>query len=280
MTYLEKLKQEHPEAINNYCYSQCEGCPSEYGYVKDDEEVCHPDGCKACWNREIKKEDLTMNMNKFTLENKIIVVGEFFEYDTQYIITGLITPNMELSIAKTSFIEEIENAMKGKVATTILNNMLYNQLAKINSLPILEILYDKLNKEIKNNLVKIKKENAELKIERFLYSSLEKNNEDVYLLLTNVFTRQEISLLNRTPPYISTTFKVDGILKEYAKIDCLLDPLLKESIPIIYKQWETYIQKEIDKIKKIIEEDNQTKINYLYEEENTKIEIRDVTSIN
>ena len=68
MTYLEKLKQEHPEAINNYCYSQCEGCPSEYGYVKDDEEVCHPDGCEACWNREIKKEDLTMNMNKFTLE--------------------------------------------------------------------------------------------------------------------------------------------------------------------------------------------------------------------
>lgn len=108
MTYLEKLKQEHPEAINNYCYSQCEGCPSEYGYVKDDEEVCHPDGCKACWNREIKKEDLTMNMNKFTLENKIIIVGEFFEYNTQYIITGLITPNMELSIAKTSFIEEIE----------------------------------------------------------------------------------------------------------------------------------------------------------------------------
>lgn len=63
---------------------------------------------------------------------------------------------------------------------------------------------------------------------------------------------------------------MDGILKEYAKIDYLLDPLLKESIPIIYKQWETYIQKEIDKIKKIIEEDNQTKINYLYEEEKYK----------
>ena len=39
MTYLEKLKKEHPEAINDYCYSQCEGCPSQYSYVKDDEEV-------------------------------------------------------------------------------------------------------------------------------------------------------------------------------------------------------------------------------------------------
>ena len=33
MTYLERLKQEHPEAINSHCYSQCEGCPIDY-YVK------------------------------------------------------------------------------------------------------------------------------------------------------------------------------------------------------------------------------------------------------
>jgi hypothetical protein len=39
-------------------------------------------------------------------------------------------------------------------------------------------------------------------------------------------------------------------------------------------------QKEIDKIKEILEKDNQTKINYLFEEENIKIEIRDVASIN
>ena len=42
---------------------------------------------------------------------------------------------MKLNIAKTSFTEEIEEAMKGKVATTILNNILHNQLRKINSLP-------------------------------------------------------------------------------------------------------------------------------------------------
>ena len=272
MTYLEKLKKEHPEAINDYCYSQCEGCPSEYGYISEEEEACHPYGCKDCWNQKIP------NLNKFKLENKIIVVGNFHEYNTQYTITNLIKPEMKLNIAETSFTEEIENAMKGKVATTILNNMLHNQLAEINSLPILEILYDKLEKEIKNNLVKIKKENTELKIERFLYNKLEKNNEDIYLLLTNVFTKQEIKLLDRTIN-MTTTFKVNGILKEYAKIDCLLDPLLKESVPIIYKQWEDCIQKEIDKIKKIMEEDNQIKINYLYEEENTKIEIRDITSI-
>ena len=39
------------------------------------EEDCHPDGCKACWDREIriktKKEELTTN--KFTLDNKIIL---------------------------------------------------------------------------------------------------------------------------------------------------------------------------------------------------------------
>lgn len=164
MTYLERLKQEHPEAINEYCYSQCEGCPSQYGYVKDDEEVCDV-SCEACWNKEIETKKQELTANKFTLENKIIIVGEFHEYNTQYIITSLITPNMELNIAKTSFTEEIEEAMKAKVATTILNNILHNQLTKINSLPILEILYDKLNKEIKNNLIKIKKENTELKIE-------------------------------------------------------------------------------------------------------------------
>ena len=156
MTYLEKLKQEHPEAINDYCYSQCEGCPSEYGYIKEEEEVCDV-SCEACWNKEIKietkKEKLTMN--KFKLENKIIVVGTFHEYNTQYTITNLINPEMKLDLPKNAFIEEIENAMKGKVATTILDNMLHNQLVKINSLPILEILYDKLEKEIKSNLLKI-----------------------------------------------------------------------------------------------------------------------------
>ena len=45
-------------------------------------------------------------------------------------------------------------------------------------------------------------------------------------------------------------------LKKYYTNDTALDPLLKESISTIYKQWEDCIQKEIDKIKEILEEDN------------------------
>lgn len=274
MTFKEKLTLEHPEALNNYCYNNIEGCPSDYGYSKE-EEVCPASNCVDCWNREIKKE--VRKMNKFTLENKIIVVKEFW-CDEKYTIRNLITPSMELDISEFSLLKDIQIAMENKVANTILETILHKKISKINSLPVLNILFEKLDIEIKNNLVKITRgtEINQWSVEKFPYNKLQKENEDVYLLLTNIFTNKEIELMSRTCSII-TTFKINGMLKEYAKIDRLLDPLFKESLPTIYKRWEAYVQKEIDKIKEILETD--MKIQFLQGEENIFIEFKDLDFI-
>ena len=55
MTFIEKLKQEHPEAVGNYS-GGASGCPYDYGYEKEDDKPCEEDLsflCKDCWDREM-----------------------------------------------------------------------------------------------------------------------------------------------------------------------------------------------------------------------------------
>ena len=52
MTFIEKLKQEHPEAVGG----DEEGCPYNYGYEKEDDKPCEKDLsflCKDCLDREM-----------------------------------------------------------------------------------------------------------------------------------------------------------------------------------------------------------------------------------
>lgn len=62
MTYKEKLLQEHPELASSKVDITKFACPDSYGYEEYSE--CDgveygriEDGCEACWNREMTKED-------------------------------------------------------------------------------------------------------------------------------------------------------------------------------------------------------------------------------
>ena len=60
MTFLEKLKQENPEAIDNHCLGGASGCPFHYGYEKEDDRPCEKDmsfSCVKCWNREMPEPE-------------------------------------------------------------------------------------------------------------------------------------------------------------------------------------------------------------------------------
>lgn len=53
MTFKEKLKQEHPEYVDNYKYAGgCRGCPHDYGYIEEEELTCIG-GCISCWTKQI-----------------------------------------------------------------------------------------------------------------------------------------------------------------------------------------------------------------------------------
>ena len=51
MTFRAKLKEEHPEKIDERCAGGCIGCPSNYGY--EENYNCNGVTCKDCWNREM-----------------------------------------------------------------------------------------------------------------------------------------------------------------------------------------------------------------------------------
>lgn len=56
MTYKEKLRQEHPDLVNNNKFiGGCSGCPSDYGYEPPhDKKKCTHELCESCWNREME----------------------------------------------------------------------------------------------------------------------------------------------------------------------------------------------------------------------------------
>jgi len=53
MTLREKLKQEHPECVDEGYEGGCRGCPDDYGYSPF--EDCGIYDCRKCWDREMPK---------------------------------------------------------------------------------------------------------------------------------------------------------------------------------------------------------------------------------
>lgn len=54
MTFKEKLKQEYPEKLVNGCCGGCIGCPTDYGYEKENDcDGASEYNCTKCWNREM-----------------------------------------------------------------------------------------------------------------------------------------------------------------------------------------------------------------------------------
>lgn len=59
MTCREKLKIEHHDCVNSEYLGGCIGCPSDYGYLRKQEEYCRNNLCNECWDREIQEQDLS-----------------------------------------------------------------------------------------------------------------------------------------------------------------------------------------------------------------------------
>jgi len=59
MTFIEKLKQDHPDCVSENWGGGAKGCPCDYGYEPPEhrEAGCcvHPGNldCDVCWNREM-----------------------------------------------------------------------------------------------------------------------------------------------------------------------------------------------------------------------------------
>ena len=55
MTFREKLKKEHPDAINAGSWGGCVGCPVSYNYEEKIPSTCYPsnESCTACWDGEM-----------------------------------------------------------------------------------------------------------------------------------------------------------------------------------------------------------------------------------
>lgn len=76
MTYKERLALEHPSNIDPELYGGCCGCPAQYGYCKEDEELCAlkngkaPEICEECWNREMPEKEKHM---KFKVGDRVKV---------------------------------------------------------------------------------------------------------------------------------------------------------------------------------------------------------------
>lgn len=64
MTFKEKLKQEHPEYVNDKYAGGCRGCPYNYGYIKEEELNCFG-GCILCWNKDFN------NVNHISTKTKL-----------------------------------------------------------------------------------------------------------------------------------------------------------------------------------------------------------------
>lgn len=65
MTFLEKLKLEHPDKVRE---DYCHGCPCAYGYEDPEggyRAVCGGD-CEKCWNREISGSEEQISIEKLT----------------------------------------------------------------------------------------------------------------------------------------------------------------------------------------------------------------------
>ena len=58
MTFREKLKEEHPEAVNEYYTGGAARCPCSWGY--EEKQACKQKpnkgmSCRECWSREMEE---------------------------------------------------------------------------------------------------------------------------------------------------------------------------------------------------------------------------------
>ena len=58
MTYIEKLKTDHPDRVGGYHTGGAAGCPCDYGY--ENGHACEQRKqktitCRECWERQIKQ---------------------------------------------------------------------------------------------------------------------------------------------------------------------------------------------------------------------------------
>ena len=78
MTFKEKLKQEHPNKIDQCFFGGCFACPYDYGYETNEPNFCKKGenelACTKCWNREIPEE----KENMFTKDD--LKAGMVVEY--------------------------------------------------------------------------------------------------------------------------------------------------------------------------------------------------------
>lgn len=71
MTCLEKLKKDHPDWNEHELEgARVDECPSDFGYLEDDDYPCEELGCEICWNREIPEEPVTPTEEKTVNEQR------------------------------------------------------------------------------------------------------------------------------------------------------------------------------------------------------------------
>lgn len=63
LTCREKLKLEHPNAVDTALVGGCAGCPNDWGYAPKPDECGSEDGrfisCTQCWDREVEEPNDT-----------------------------------------------------------------------------------------------------------------------------------------------------------------------------------------------------------------------------
>ena len=69
LTFREKLKQEHPQKVDERCGGGCYGCPKDYDYINE-ECPLHKTvkTCRECWDREIPEDKPKKEEKPFKFE--------------------------------------------------------------------------------------------------------------------------------------------------------------------------------------------------------------------
>lgn len=54
MTFRDKLRSEHPEAVNDSYVGGAKGCPRAWGYEKEVPCAKMDISCRECWSRKMR----------------------------------------------------------------------------------------------------------------------------------------------------------------------------------------------------------------------------------
>lgn len=90
MTYREKLKLEHPDAVSPAAMGGCIGCPKHYGYGPESSgnTWCHfrrqstaggdEDACATCWDGVVSKIEEVTDMSYTSAAVRQLIMAAFF----------------------------------------------------------------------------------------------------------------------------------------------------------------------------------------------------------